>query len=183
MYSGGQHDSTRRIQFRVFLALCRRLIANSINKIERRQNTQGIIYIRTYMYTYLCMYAHCIQVRALGASRFYRVQTKQTDKVETTTKCNLNRGSRVCMMNQQPTGPVASKFSHTFIKNKLLLNIITNFIVSILVVQFSCCYFCLPANFRHNSHDICLNLCLIKNCVIYINQHRQRRSRIPLQYE
>lgn len=37
------------------------------------------------------------------------------------------------MMNQQPTGPVAFKFSHTFIKAKLLLNIITNFIVSILV--------------------------------------------------
>lgn len=38
------------------------------------------------------------------------------------------------MMNQQPTGPVAFKFSHTFIKTKLLLNIITDFIVSILVV-------------------------------------------------
>lgn len=38
------------------------------------------------------------------------------------------------MMNQQPTGPVAFKFSHTFIKTKLLLNIITNFIVSILAV-------------------------------------------------
>lgn len=75
----------------------------------------------------------CRYIRALGASRFYRVQTKQTDKVVTTTKCNSNRGSRVCMMNQQPTGPVAFKFSHTFIKTKLLLNIITNFIVSILV--------------------------------------------------
>lgn len=61
----------------------------------------------------------------------------------------------------------------------LLLNIITNFYCFNFWLLFLW-----PANFRHNSHDICLNLCLIKNCVIYINLHHQQlRSRISLQYE